>query len=375
MQFWELLSDQAFWLGSAILVVVTLGSYLALTVALRALSRQFQRRNESSSSRLYHYAAELLRYTNKTLVFAFALMLGLKTIILPPRWESAMEHGWFIILSFQLALWLDHACKLWTESLTRDGKTRNPVTTTLIGIMLRMIVWIIMLLSVLSNLGVDVTAMIASLGVGGIAIALAVQTLLSDIFASLSIGIDKPFEIGDFVVFGEVAGNIEHIGLKTTRIRALSGEQIVCANADLLAQTLHNYKRMATRRIVFQFAISSQTPVDKTRNVSAEVQRIIENIDNTKFDRAHLLSFDENQLNFEVVYIMQVSDYNAYMDVQQRINLELLDTLSQMHISFAFPNRRVIFSGNHFPEISVAARHPHEASINDLNSSNPQVEA
>src|SRR5690606_1255676 len=126
--------------------------------------------------------------------------------------------------------------QLWTTSLHRDGKARNPVTTTLIGIMLRLVIWTVMLLSILSNLGVDITAMIASLGVGGIAIALAVQTLLSDMFASMSIGIGKPFEIGDFVVFGEGAGTIEHSGLKTTRIRALSGEQIVVANADLLSQ-------------------------------------------------------------------------------------------------------------------------------------------
>src|SRR5690606_8724665 len=118
------------------------------------------------------------------------------------------------------------------------------------------VIWTVMLLSILSNLGVDITAMIASLGVGGIALALAVQTLLSEMFASMSLGIDKPFEIGDFVVFGEVAGTIEHIGLKTTRIRALSGEQIVVANADLLSQIVHNYKRMNTRRIVFTFGIS-----------------------------------------------------------------------------------------------------------------------
>ena len=161
--------------------------------------------------------------------------------------------------------------------------------------------------------------MIASLGVGGIAIALAVQTLLSDIFASLSIGVDKPFEIGDFVVFGEVAGNIEHIGLKTTRIRALSGEQVVIANADLLRQIVHNYKRMNTRRIVFKFGITYNTPTEKVE-VAAPVKRIIEGIEVAKFDRAHFLGFDDSQLTFEVVYIMQVSDYNRYMDTQQAIN-------------------------------------------------------
>src|SRR5690606_34873165 len=149
------------------------------------------------------------------------------------------------------------------------------------------------------SLGVDITAMVASLGVGGIAIALAVQTLLSDIFASLSIGIDKPFEIGDFVVFGSVAGSIEHIGLKTTRIRSLSGEQIVCSNADLLRQTLHNYKRMEQRRIVFKFGVTYDTPVDKMREVASLVRRVIEGIGDTRFDRAHFQAFADYQLTFE----------------------------------------------------------------------------
>jgi small-conductance mechanosensitive channel len=221
-----------------------------------------------------------------------------------------------------------------------------------------------MLLSMLANLGVDITAMVASLGVGGIAIALAVQTLLSDIFASLSIGVDKPFEIGDFVVFGEVAGNIEHIGLKTTRIRALSGEQIVCANADLLKQILHNYKRMNTRRIVFKFGITYNTPSDKVREVSALVRRIIDGLNNAKFDRAHFLAFDDSQLTFEVVYIMQVSDYNAYMDTQQEINLQLLDGIREMGVQFAFPTRSVEFIGGSFPELTVAgvAKETHAAN-------------
>ncbi|PKL99353.1 MAG: mechanosensitive ion channel protein MscS, partial [Gammaproteobacteria bacterium HGW-Gammaproteobacteria-9] len=224
----------------------------------------------------------------------------------------------------------------------------------IIGIMIRIVVWTMMLLSILANLGVDITAMVASLGVGGIAIALAVQTLLSDIFASLSIGVDKPFEIGDFVVFGEVAGNIEHIGLKTTRIRALSGEQVVIANADLLRQIVHNYKRMNTRRIVFKFGITYNTPTDKVKEVAALVKRIIDGIEVAKFDRAHFLGFDDSQLTFEVVYIMQVSDYNRYMDTQQEINLALLEGMREMGVQFAFPTRSVEFIGGSLPEISVA---------------------
>lgn len=146
------------------------------------------------------------------------------------------------------------------------GSHKNPVTLVITGLILRAIVWSVMLLSILANAGVNITALRQAWG-RGIAIALAVQTILSDVFASLSIGFDKPFEIGDFVVFNDVAGTVEHIGLKTTRIRSLSGEQIVCGNAILLQQTLHNYKRMQTRRIVFTFGVASDTPPEKLRYV------------------------------------------------------------------------------------------------------------
>lgn len=365
MPYWDVLTDRSLWLQLGILVVVTLVTYLLLSVALRIISRQLAQRDKISHGRAFHFASELLRSTSQLLIFAFALMIGLKTVDLSPRWESAMSHGWFIALAFQIALWLDHAVKLWTDSLTRDGKARNPVTTTLLGIIMRIVIWTMMLLSILANLGVDITAMIASLGVGGIAIALAVQTLLSDMFASMSIGIDKPFEIGDFVVFGEVAGTIEHIGLKTTRIRSLSGEQIVIANADLLSQVVHNYKRMNTRRIVFNFGISYRTPVEKVREISAQVKRIIEGTEQTQFDRAHFFAFDESRLTFEVVHIVQTASYNEYMDIQQEINLQLMETLRDMDVQFAFPIRNVEFTGGTLPEIKVAGVPQNAASANE----------
>ena len=351
---WEVVLNEGLWINIAVIAGITIASYLILQAVLRIITNRLRKMAKGSKSGFVGIAAEMLSRTSHILLIALSLLIALKVVELPERWETAMSHGWFIALEFQIALWMDTAVRLWMESLTHDGKARNPVTTTIIGIMIRIVIWTMMLLSILANLGVDITAMVASLGVGGIAIALAVQTLLSDIFASLSIGVDKPFEIGDFVVFGSVAGNIEHIGLKTTRIRALSGEQIVCANADLLKQILHNYKRMNTRRIVFKFGITYNTPSDKVRQVSALVRRIVDGVENANFDRAHFLAFDDSQLTFEVVYIMQVSDYNAYMDAQQEINLQLLDGIGEMGVQFAFPTRSVEFIGGQFPELTVA---------------------
>ncbi|WP_312257177.1 mechanosensitive ion channel family protein [Stutzerimonas nitrititolerans] len=351
---WDGLLDETLWLNIALVLGATFVSYLVLQTVLKVVTNRLRKLSKGSPSGFAGMVAEMLSRTSQLLLIAMSLLIGLKFAELPDRWESAMSHGWFIALAFQIALWLDTAVHLWMESLTRDGKARNPVTTTIIGIMLRIVVWTMMLLSILANLGVDITAMVASLGVGGIAIALAVQTLLSDIFASLSIGIDKPFEIGDFVVFGDIAGTIEHIGLKTTRIRSLSGEQVVCSNADLLSQTIHNYKRMNTRRIVFKFGISYKTPASKLREVSQLVRRIIESIEKAKFDRAHFFTFDNSQLTYEVVYIMQTADYNAYMDVQEEINLRLLEGIHELEVDFAFPIRQVEFIGGDLPEMLVA---------------------
>jgi small-conductance mechanosensitive channel len=350
---WDVVLDESLWIRVALVLAVTLTSYGVLRVVLSFVTKRLQERAGKSNGRLTAIAAQMLARTSHLLLFAFSLLIGLKVVELPERWQAMMSHGWFIALAFQIALWADVGVRLWMDSLMRDGTARNPVTTTLIGIMVRLVVWTMMLLSILANLGVNITALVASLGVGGIAIALAVQTLLSDVFASLSIGIDKPFEIGDFVVFGAVSGTIEHIGLKSTRIRALSGEQVVCSNADLLGQVVHNYKRMTTRRIVFKFGIAYDTSSDKARQVGQLVKRIIDALDEVKFDRAHLLAFDESRMTYEVVYIMQTADYNRYMDIQQEINLGLIDGLKEMGVRFAFPIRRVEFSGGRLPEVRV----------------------
>jgi len=366
---WDVMYSQAFWLNVAIILGVTVVSYLLINAIVKLVTNRLRSLAKGSKTGFVTIAAEMLRHTSQVLIIALSLLIALKVVALPGRWEAAMSHGWFIALAFQIALWMDTAVRLWMDSLTRDGKARNPVTTTIIGVMVRIVVWTMMLLSILANLGVNITAMVASLGVGGIAIALAVQTLLSDVFASLSIGIDKPFEIGDFVVFGSVAGNIEHIGLKTTRIRSLSGEQVVCANADLLKQILHNYKRMNTRRIVFKFGITYNTPSAKVREVGALVKRIIDGVENANFDRAHFIAFDDSQLTFEVVYIMQVPDYGKYMDAQQEINLQLLDGLRSLDVQFAFPTRSIEFIGGTFPEVSVAGVPQEKQAANQEDAS------
>lgn len=356
MQNWDFWFNQTLWLNIAIVMAISLALFVILRTLISRLSTHVAAWAEKQHELRYKLVAEIFRQTSRFLLLALSVLMALKLVDLPAQWESTLSHGWFVALALQIALWLEIGIRLWaaTPVVHADGTTRNPVTTTIIAIMLRLLVWSVMLLSILANLGVDITALVASLGVGGIAVALAVQTLLSDLFASLSIGVDKPFEIGDFVVFGSIAGNIEHIGLKTTRIRSLSGEQIVCSNADLLHQTLHNYKRMENRRILFKFGVTYDTPTEKVREISRLVAQIIAQVPDTRFDRAHFQAFGEYQLTFEVVYFVLNSDYNKYMDIQQEINLGLLQGLRDLQVQFAFPTRSVEFIGGAFPELQVA---------------------
>ena len=352
--FQSILFNQTLWINSGIVIVATLVIYWLLRSLIRFTSNRIAHYSEARHVRFTGILVEILRSTSQLLLLIFSFLIALRFIDLPDAWRATISHSWFLALIVQITLWIDGGIRLWLKSLLRDPlHVRNPVTTVILGILLRVLVWVMMLLAILSNMGIDITALVASLGVGGIAIALAIQTVLSDVFASLAIGFDKPFEHGDFIVFGDIAGTIEHIGLKTTRLRSLSGEQIVCSNTILLQQTIHNYKRMQQRRIVFKFGISYATASEQVREISELVKTIIQGIEMTRFDRAHFLAFDDSKLTFEVVYFVLNADYNKYMDIQQEINLQLMAALEERNVRFAFPIRQVEFSGGRLPQVDL----------------------
>ena len=199
--------------------------------------------------------------------------------------------------------------------------------------------WILLFLVALDNFGADVTTLIAGLGVGGIAIALAVQNILGDLFASFSIVLDKPFIIGDFIIVGDHLGTVEYIGLKTTRLRSLSGEQLIFSNTDLLGSRIRNYKRMYERRVVFSVAVVYQTPEEKLAAIPEMIREIVEAQAQIRFDRAHFKDFGAYALNFEVVYWILSPDYNLYMDIQQTINLAIFRQFNETGIAFAYPSQ------------------------------------
>ncbi|MFL2816729.1 MAG: mechanosensitive ion channel family protein [Alphaproteobacteria bacterium] len=230
------------------------------------------------------------------------------------------------------------------ETNKKKSQVKNAVS--LIKFIARSIIWSIALLLCVENIGIDITALVAGLGIGGIAIALAAQNILSDLFASLAIVLDKPFEIDDYIVVGDISGTVEQIGIKTTRIRALSGEELVCSNADLLGSRVRNYKRMKERRAIFELGVVYQTPHNLLTKIPEIIEKIIENAEFARFDRANFKSFGDSSLLFEIVFYVSApgNDYNEYMKVQQGINYEIFKKFEELKIDFAYPTQTLHIS-------------------------------
>ena len=206
---------------------------------------------------------------------------------------------------------------------------------------IKIIVWSIVLIILLDNLGIRISALVAGLGIGGIAIALAAQTVLGDLFSYFIIFFDRPFEIGDFIVIGDYKGTVAHIGLKTTRLNSLGGEQLIFSNQDLTNSRISNYKRMERRRVVFQFGVIYQTTLAQLKKIPQIVEEIITQIPETTFDRAHFASYADFSLNYEVAYYIDNRDYKKYMDIQQEINFQLKEAFEKQGIEFAYPTQTV----------------------------------
>jgi len=209
---------------------------------------------------------------------------------------------------------------------------------------IKFVVWALAIIFFLDNLGFKISTVIAGLGIGGIAIGLAAQAILKDLFSYFSILFDRPFEVGDFIIIGDYLGTVEYIGAKTTRIRSLGGEQLIFSNTDLTDSRIRNYKRMDKRRVVFRLGVTYQTTLKQLKEMPEIIKNVIKNINDTAFDRAHFFSYGDFSLIFEVVYYVIGSDYNKYMDIQQEINFGLKEEFEKRGIEFAYPTQTLFIS-------------------------------
>lgn len=311
----------------------------------------------------------ILQKTHFYFILGLALYLAVSFAPVTSTLALYISRVAFVLLLLQVISWGNHLIGDWVRRYrVRKLDTDAAAVTTMqaVGVVARLVLYSIILLVALDNFGIDVTALIAGLGIGGIAIALALQNILSDLFASLSIVLDKPFVVGDFLILNEHLGTVEQIGLKSTRIRSLSGEQIIISNSDLLNSRIRNYKRMFERRIVFSFGVLYQTPLDKLKQIPEILREIVQSLDDTRFDRAHFKEFGDSSLNFEVVYFVLVPDFNVYMDRQQAINLALFERFEAIGVDFAYPTRTIYVAGSN--EAIDIGNGSHQAAIEGVGA-------
>lgn len=321
---------------------IALSINLVVAVAKWAVIRRFAPIAARSANPFDDAVVVMARRTRQLLILLVTLFVGTRYLELPERLDTGFQYVATVAGFLQLGLWIGAALEFWLARYRARSLENNAGAATAVaavGFVTRLGLWAVVILLMLDNLGINVTAMVAGLGVGGIAVALAVQNILGDLFASLSIVVDKPFVIGDFVVVDDYLGTVEHVGLKTTRLRSLSGEQLVFSNSDLLKSRLRNYKRMYERRIVFRFGVRHHTSADQLEAIPAMIKEIVTGQDNARFDRAHFAGFGEALLEYEVVYWVKSPDYTVYMDIQQAINLALVRRFQAQKIEFAYPAR------------------------------------
>ncbi len=285
----------------------------------------------------------LVRSTNTVFLLFVALYCGTYALPLEGRAAATVSTIIEIAILLQLGIWsirvVFYGIDRFVSQQPQDEEARLATAMGAINFLARVVVWSFVGLLVLSALNINITALVTGLGIGGVAVALAAQNILGDLFASLSILLDRPFSVGHFIVYGDVAGTVEHVGVKSTRIRSLGGEEIVQSNSSLLNTRIHNYRHFSERRILFNIGVTYDTPRDKLTEIPGMIRDIIQAIEQTRFDRAHFKAYGDSALNFEVVYYVLNPDYNIYMDIQQRINLELFQRFQEREIEFAFPTR------------------------------------
>lgn len=338
--------------------LIIVGVLCVLALLRYVISRVVAALAKRTATDLDDHAAKLIAGTKLWLLFPLALYAGASALELPAKLEHAVNLLVVVAIIFQIVLWVNGFIGLWVERQVekRRGVDGEGVTAlTLLGFAARVVVWALMLLLILDQLGFDITALVAGLGIGGVAIALAVQNILGDLFASLSIVLDKPFVVGDFIIVDDLLGTVEYIGLKTTRVRSLSGELIIFSNNDLLKSRIRNFKIMRERRAVFSVQVTYDTPLAKLDAIPGILRAAVENRQQTRFDRAHFKGFSDSALDFEVVYYVTRPDYNVYMDAQQAINLEIVRRFREEGIEFAFPTRTLYVQGAGTPAPAVSA--------------------
>lgn len=340
---WNFLGSSASrWFAAGGVFVVVAGVLLILRSWIPRVFEPLARR---TNTRVDELARDLGRSTHFIFIVVLALFAASLLVQVADHTRSIFEKITVVAFIVQIVIITNSALRFWLSRGLSDREDRlaqNPTTRVVIGVFGRVLLLAFAALLILDNLGINVTTLITGLGIGGIAIALATQNVLGDILASLSIVIDKPFVVGDFIIIGDFMGTVEHVGLKTTRLRSLSGEQIIFSNNDLLGSRIRNYKRMYERRVVFTLDTVYGTSQELVQEIPGIIRQAVEaRGTQVRFDRAHFKAFGASALVFECVYWVLSPDYNVFMDIHQAVNHDILSSFRARNIDFAFPTQTI----------------------------------
>lgn len=324
-------------LSAWITALVIFAAVFSLFYLLKSLVKRRAQRRAVPPSHLQELLTDLVTRTRLYFILFVALWAGSLSLALTPHHEHIWQLAVMVTVLLQLGMWAGGLVLFWSariaERRAADAGTR--MTINVLAIAARVVLWTIVLLVILDNLGINVTALVTGLGIGGIAIALAVQNILGDLFAALSIVLDKPFVVGDAINVGDASGAVEHIGLKSTRLRADTGEMVIISNGDLLKSRIRNYRGQEKRLVILRLGIAYGTPAEKLARVPEIIRDAAEREKSVKFDRSNFTSFGMFALVTESVYSVYKLSYAEYMNAQQRINLEIYRRLSEEEIEIA----------------------------------------
>jgi small-conductance mechanosensitive channel len=325
-------------------LAIAAAALLAMLAARRLIRRYERRFAAAERAPLLVLPLQVTGRTAAPFFIAVALFIGAQWLEISARAEAVVESAITIALFWQAGIWAVATASGWFEYKRAQSLATDRAAVGSLGILaviVNVVIWAFVVLLTLDNVGIDITALVAGLGIGGIAVALAVQNIFSDLFASLSITLDRPFVVGDFLIVGDVMGSVESIGIKSTRLRSLSGEQIVMPNSDLLSSRVRNYGRMVERRVVFTTGVTYETQIDVIEKIPQVIRAAVEAHADTRFDRSHFASHGAASLDFETVYYVISANYSRYMDIQQAINLRLHREFARLGVEFAYPTQKL----------------------------------
>jgi small-conductance mechanosensitive channel len=323
---------------------VALGLLFVLLLLRRLTRKQYARLAATPQDEFLELPLHIASRTTVGFLLIASLFLGLQTLALPAKAARVVVTLFTVAAFWQIGLWATIAVLAALERKQRKALAVDRAAAgslSIIAFIARLTIWSFVLLLTLSNLGIKIQPLLAGLGIGGIAVALAAQNILGDLFASLSITLDRPFVLGDTLQVDDFIGTVEYIGVKSTRLRSLSGEQIIMPNSNLLASRVRNHTRATDRRVVFTISVSQETPLAQVQRIPGLIRSLIEAHPDVRFDRSHFAKISAASFDFEAVYVVKTSDYNRHMDILQEINLRLIEAFEKQGIALAYPMQRL----------------------------------